>query len=161
MKCASRIVPLSAAVWMCVMMSGCSTPPSAPRLVDIAGKVIQQERQHLDEDAERLSQWYGQQRAALEAGYNADLAERAEFDAQWIEQGTSVYVTARELLLRHELETRRQLETRRENLRLAGEALGRATIIMQQNDQLLWSAPRLRQWINQQLQLPPITENTP
>jgi hypothetical protein len=161
MKCASLIVPLSAAVWMCVMVGGCSTPPSVPLLVNVAGKVIQQEQQHLADDSQRLSGWYDQQRAALTAGFNDDLAARGELDAEWVARGANVYVTAREMLLRHELESQQRIETRRENLRLAGEALGRATIVMQQQDQLLWSATRLRQWINEQLEFPSTTETTP
>lgn len=160
MKCASRIVPLSTAVWMCVMAGGCSTPPSVPLLVNVAGKVIEREQQHLADDAQRMGQWYDQQRASLAAGFNDDLAARGDLDAEWVARGAGVYVTARELLLRHELESQRQIETRRENLRLAGEALGRATIVMQQQDQLLWSATRLRQWINDQLELPSTTETT-
>lgn len=161
MKCASRIVPLSAAVWMCFLVGGCSTPPSVPLLVNVAGKVIQQEQQHLSDDSQRLSQWYTQQRSALEAGFNADLAARDQLDADWVAQGARVYVTAREMLLEHELETKRQIELRQENLRLAGESLDRAAIVLQQQDQLLWSATRLRQWIDQQLENSTYTETTP
>ncbi|MBI1370313.1 MAG: hypothetical protein GC162_16890 [Planctomycetes bacterium] len=150
MKCAKRIVPLNAAAWLIVMvlmLGGCATPPSVPLLVEVAQKTIADERKHLDEDQARNSAWYEQERASLEAGYEADLAAHPQIDKDWVLAGTRVYVTAREALVEHEARSAEQIRTRARNLTLASEALDRALSVLQQREMLLWDAPQLRAWI--------------
>jgi len=161
MKCASHNTLLSAVAGLFLLLVGCQTPPAATMLIHVAEQTIADEQSHLESDAGRQAQWYDQQRATLAAGFEADLQQRDVIDTQWVMQGVRVYTTAREAIVEQQMQDRQQLQTRRENLRLAGQALSRARALLQQRDQLLWSAPQLRQWINQQLQPNTQTETQP
>lgn len=149
MKWVSGIRLRSAAAGLVLMIGGCSTPPSVPLLVGVAQRVINDERTHLDDDVTRQLHWYDQQRAALEDAFNTDVKEQATLDAAWVTQGAAAYAAAREALMQQQMKQQQAIATRQENLQLADDALGRASDLMQQADQLFWQAPQLRQWINE------------
>ena len=133
-------------IGVAVMLAGCGTPSAVMPLMRSAEQAIQRERELLKADRARQAKRFEQQRETLRTGYEADLQSRDAIDADWVMEGTRAYVTAREALLRQEMELNQQNETRRRNLSLAADALARAAGLIRQQDQLLGPAnpwPRL------------------
>lgn len=118
--------------------SGCGSPPSVVPVLRIVESALEQEASRVQSvDAARDQQFFASTRRDLEAAYRADLNETSSLTPDWIESATLVYVTAREQLLRQELQRAAQRDTRAENLRTASAAQSRAISILEQQDRLL------------------------
>lgn len=145
--CSRRLITTTVAIFI-ALLSGCQSPPSVAPLLAAADGVIADEQRLLSDDAARAAAWIEQQRGSLHRGFAADLSGKDRVDPEWVLDGVTAYVAAREALLRHEMSLRDQTETRRENLRLAGESIRRALGLLQRQDALFADTPDLRRWID-------------
>ena len=126
---------------------GCGSPPSVVPVMQVVEATLQREAQSLSQvQAARDRLYLEQARRQLDEGYRRDLASTQALSPQWVESATSVYVAAREALLRQEIELARQRETRVENLQLAAQAQGRAVALLQRQDNLLRQTLGLDLW---------------
>jgi len=138
---------LRLAVLTTIFLGGCASPPSVAPLLEQAERVLRDERRLLATDAARSEAWFDQQRAALAAAFEADLADRDALTAEWVRTGVTAYVAAREALVEREMQLARQRQVRMQNLDLASLAQRRAIALIQQQDDLLRWMPDLRRWI--------------
>ena len=152
---------IAAVLIIVTVTSGCASPPSVVPLLEQVHRVLANQQQDLQQRAERDAVRLDQQRHLLQQAYETDLTVRPQLDADWVRDGTAAYVTAREALLRHELQLADQLRTRRRNLELAADAQRRAIGLIQRQDQLLERMPDLRRWIAQPLTTSTATETRP
>ena len=128
---------ICAALAVVVGHVGCASPPSVIPLLAVTEQALLSEAERIDQDSERDAMWLEQARQALERAYEADLAEQASIDAQWVRSATAGYVLAREALVRHELDLKQQRHDRSENLHAAAQAARRAIELLQQRDALV------------------------
>jgi hypothetical protein len=145
----NRLTPcLVLTVLVATFVGGCASPPSVVPLLEQTQRVLREERRLLAADAERSEAWFDQQRSALAAAFEADLAARDALNAEWVRTGVTAYVAAREALVEQETQLARQRQVRMQNLDLASLAQRRAIALIQQQDDLLSWTPDLRQWID-------------
>lgn len=127
-------------------VAGCTAPPSVLPLLDASERAMALEITHLATDQERDAQWIAQTRRSLEQAYEADLAQVEVLTPQWVHDATSVYVLAREALVRHEVELLAQRQQRMDNLQAAAEAVQRARAVLQQQDRLWTDLAGVNDW---------------
>lgn len=96
------------------------------RLLDASRQVVLAEARHLEADQAGDRAHFEAMRRQLEQAYDADLREQATPTAQWVREATTVYVAAREALMRAELQQAADREARAELLRDAALAQQRA-----------------------------------
>ncbi len=139
-----RPVPLA----ICLLMApGCGSPPSVVPVMQVVERTLRQEAESLGAVQATRDRLYLQQaRQQLDEGYRRDLADTNALSPQWVQSATTVYVAAREALLRQELELARQRQTRIDNLQLAAQAQGRAVALLQRQDNLLRQTLGLDLW---------------
>lgn len=137
--------------WMVLVIfiaaCGCASPPGVEGLLLTVEQVIEDERNLIATDAERVTRALAQQRDSLEAAWEADLEQRETLDHDWLKRGVRVYVDARETLVRHEAELTADYETRRRNLQMADEALHRARLLLARQDGMFERVPDVRRWL--------------
>ena len=152
---------IEAVLIIVTVTSGCASPPSVVPLLEQVHHVLADQQQDLQQRAATDASRFDQQRHLLQQAYEADLTARPQLDADWVRDGTAAYVTAREAVVRHELQLADQLRTRWRNLRLAADAQRRASRLIQRQDQLLQRMPDLRRWMEQPFTSSTATETRP
>lgn len=135
------------ATLLIVSIPGCGSPPSVVPVLQVVERTLIHEADALvSVEAARDRLYLEQSRRQLDEGYRRDLQDTDQLSPQWVESATTVYVAAREALLRQELELARQRQTRADNLRLAAQAQGRAVGLLQRQDNLLRQTLGLDLW---------------
>ena len=126
---------------------GCGSPPSVVPVMQVVEQTLLTEARTLAAAESARDRLYLEQaRQQLEDGYRRDLASAEALSPRWVESATSVYVAAREALLRQELALAAQRQTRVDNLQLAAQAQGRAVALLQRQDNLLAQTLGLDLW---------------
>ena len=123
-----------------LLCTGCASPPSVTPLLRISERALMREAAQQAIDAERDAEHLRQTRRSLEQAYNQDLAQAQALTTEWVREATQAYVSAREVLLRHENELSRERRARVENLQAAASATRRAISLIEQQDKLLTGA---------------------
>ena len=131
-----------------VGLAGCASPPAVDGLIETAEQVMAAERAAIEADAERAQLALAAQRESLEAAFDADLQQRESLDHDWVMTGVRAYVEAREGIVRHEAELEAAYATRQRNLRLAGDALQRARLLLATQDGLFDRVPDVRAYLH-------------
>ena len=116
--------------------TGCSTPPSVAPLLRVAERALIEESERLEADARRDAEQMRGDLATLEDGFNRDLEQAEALTPQWVREATSVYVSARETVVRYQNAQIRDLNNRADNLKLAASATGRAISLVERQDRL-------------------------
>jgi len=116
---------------------GCTTPPSVAPLLRVVNQALQQEASYLQAEETREMQRLAQARAAIEAGFVADLNQQAQPDKPWILDAARAYTAACEELVRQDATLHKELAQRADNLQAATTAQQRALNILEQQDALL------------------------
>lgn len=124
-------------VMVASLLTGCTTPPGAARLLAVVDGVLEHEEELVKEDASRDGEMLAQARAAMEAGFEADLRSQQQLDRDWVLSASRVYAAALVELGRHEAKLAEGRRVRLENLAVAREAQGRARQLLEQQDALL------------------------
>jgi len=138
---------------VCIALTtGCAAPPSTGPLLDVVDRALAAEQQHLQTDRQRATEWFQSQRDGLAHGFEADLAERDESNAQWLTDHVNVYVAAREALLREQLNHDQQVQQRITNLTHARRANRKAADLLRRQDELLAPLTDWQRWAAQQLE---------
>ncbi len=135
--------------WALLVLAGCASPPAVGMLMRGVEEALTREHRALADDLERSDRWFEQQRQALTAGFEADLADREALTADWVRDHARVYAAAREALVERQLEQAEQLRTRRENLALASALQRRAITLIERQDALFDRIPDLRRMLLQ------------
>lgn len=127
--------------------AGCGSPPSVVPVMRIVEQAILDEAGQIETfDADRDQRMIDSLRSRLREGYLADLRTTDTLDPAWVEDATEIYLTARETLVRQELDLAQQRRARQDNLRDAAHAQARAIAILQQQDRLLQQTVGLDFW---------------
>jgi len=128
------------------VVGACTAPPSVAPLLRVAERAMVEEAAHVEGDATRDAAQLRQMRAALTAGFDADLAANESPSAGWVKGAAEGYAAAREELARHEAALRVERETRADNLRAAAEAQQRAISLIERQDELITRTIGLDAW---------------
>ncbi len=131
--------------------AGCASPPSVVPLLQVVDQALVGEQDAIQTEVRRQAARSEQDRLSLDDAFEADLADQAELDHQWVADHARVYAVARESLLREQFAQQQTLATRQENLALAREAQARAVRLIQRQDQLFRDVPDLRRWVQDML----------
>lgn len=118
-------------------VGGCGSPPSVAPLMQVTDKALAQESKHLETMRKREKELLKERRQGLKTGFEADLKQRDDLTAKWVQSHATGYAAAREALLKQHLKRTRQYEQRLENLQAARRALERTTRMLQRQDELL------------------------
>lgn len=129
-----------------LLTAGCVSPPSAAPLLRIVDEAMREEAARLHEESARDKQGVDQARRMLEAGFDADLRERATLDAPWVRDAVAVYAAAREELALHEVRLAMERQQRAANLLTAASAQRRAIELIEGQDALILRATGLDLW---------------
>ena len=134
----------SGSIWFvmatALALGGCATPPSVAPLLRVTERALLQESDRLRDDAERDAEYVRQTLGVLEDGYSRDLDQVESLTPDWVREATSVYVTAREIIIQHQNTLARERNHRAENLKTAALAERRAIVLIEQQDRLLTGA---------------------
>lgn len=151
MRLVDMIARRSFAGVLCVILvgyaGGCGSSPSVVPLLNSVQRVLEQEAELVNSDAERQRGWLEQQKKSLQDGFGADLSAREKLDAVWVKDHTDVYVAAREALVEHEMRCNVAFGRRLENLAAAKRAQERAVGLIEEQDRLFERVPDLRRWL--------------
>ncbi|MEM8737665.1 MAG: hypothetical protein AAGG38_04205 [Planctomycetota bacterium] len=129
------------------VLVGCGSPPSVVPVLRSVGQTLMQEAERIETvEGVRDGLYLDRVRADLREAYRADLASSTSLTVRWVDEATTVYVAAREALLRQELEQAASRATRAENLRLAARAQARAVAVLEQQDRLLMDTLGVDLW---------------
>lgn len=128
---------LLATMVVALITGGCASPPSVTPLLRVTERALMRESARLDDDADRDAQYARQTLRSLEDAFDRDLEQADELTIDWVRDATSVYVAAREALLRHEHALARERQARSDNLQTAASATRRAIGLIEQQDKLL------------------------
>ena len=120
-----------------VLLAGCATPPSVAPLLRVTERALSEESGRLAEDAERDRAHTRQVLGSLEDAYRRDLEQVGELTPGWVLEATTVYVAARDALIRHEYSLAQERDNRADNLRAAASATRRAILLIEQQDGIL------------------------
>jgi hypothetical protein len=120
-----------------LIVGGCTSPPSVTPLLRVTERALISESARLNDDAERDSQYARQTLRSLKDAYDRDLEQADGLTADWVRDATSVYVAAREALLRNEIARAHERRQRSDNLQAAASATRRAIGLIEQQDKLL------------------------
>lgn len=132
-----KTLSLLATVVVTLIAGGCASPPSVTPLLRVTERALMRESARLNDDADRDAQYARQTLRSLNDAFDRDLEQENELTADWVRDATSVYVAAREALLRHELALARERQIRSDNLQTAASATRRAIGLIEQQDKLL------------------------
>ena len=105
-------------------------------LLRVAERALIEESERLEADARRDAEQMRGDLATLEDGFNRDLEQAEALTPQWVREATSVYVSARETVVRYQNAQIRDLNNRADNLKLAASATGRAISLVERQDRL-------------------------
>lgn len=128
---------LPAVLLASVLLAGCSTPPSVAPLLRVTERALVEESGRLAEDAERDRVHTRQVLGSLDDAYRRDLEQAEALTPGWVLEATTVYVAARDAVIRHELTLAQERGNRADNLRAAATATRRAILLIEQQDSLL------------------------
>lgn len=120
-----------------LLMVGCSAPPSVVPLLRVTERALAEESGRLAQDAQRDRVYTRQVLRSLEDAYRRDLEQVGELTPAWVLEATTVYVAARDALIRHEQSLAQERGNRADNLRAAAAATHRAILLTEQQDGLL------------------------
>ncbi len=123
-----------------LVLGGCTTPPSVAPLLRVTEQALLRESDRLRDDAERDAEYVRQTLRILEDAYSRDLDQVEFLTPDWVREATSVYVTAREIIIRHQNALARERNHRSDNLKTAALAARRAIVLIEQQDRLLKGA---------------------
>ncbi len=133
-----RSVCVPGAVLMALLLAGgCTSPPSVVPLLRVTERALLDESARLTSDAERDNAFAQQSLLTLEDAFSQDLEQVQTLTPDWIREATSVYVTARETIVRHQRAVAQERLDRADNLRSAASATRRAIALIEQQDTLL------------------------
>ncbi len=132
-----KTLSLLATVVVALIAGGCASPPSVTPLLRITERALMRESARLNDDADRDAEYARQTLRSLEDAFDRDLEQADGLTADWVRDATSVYIAARETLLRHELALARERQARSDNLYAAASATRRAIGLIEQQDKLL------------------------
>ena len=154
MRCNNRWT-VNATGWLAITaimigLGGCASPPAVGPLMRVVQKALRQEQAMVQTDQQRTTAAMDQRRATLKAAFDADMNEQTALDKQWVDEQVSVYVAAREALVRHELDMQQQYQQRQQNLGDALAAQQRAIELIERQDALFASLPDARRWLGHQ-----------
>lgn len=133
----SRMIARALITTAVISMVGCSTPPSVAPLLRVTERALIEESDRLAQDAARDQANTRQVLGSLEDAYRRDLEQVEALTPDWVLEATTVYVAARDAVIRNEESLARERDIRVDNLRAAATATRRAIRLIEQQDGLL------------------------
>ncbi|MEZ6193552.1 MAG: hypothetical protein R3C45_19965 [Phycisphaerales bacterium] len=121
----------------CMLLVGCSSPPSVTPLLRVTERALVEESGRLKEDAERDRLYTRQILGSLDDAYRRDLEQAEVLTSGWVREATTVYVAARDAVIQHEQTLAEERGNRADNLLAAATATRRAILLIEQQDGLL------------------------
>lgn len=131
MPCCNRTTRIVSATVLLIPLAGCGVPRSVDALLHQAGRAIEQEQAHLEQDQQRVDARLAERRSSLSHGFEADLNDRETIERDWYRRHAEVYAVAREAVVRNAMNRRAELERRRDNLSEARRAQRRARALIE------------------------------
>lgn len=119
------------------LANGCTSPPAVTPLLRVVDQTLRKEAAWIEAEAVIDSQRAEQTRRVLADAYRADLRQRDTLDVAWVEEATTVYIAAREAVLRNEFDQKAARQQRTTNLRSAAAAQRRAIYLLERQDDLI------------------------
>ncbi|WP_432798406.1 hypothetical protein [Poriferisphaera sp. WC338] len=129
-----------------ILLTGCTSPPSVVPVLEMVGQVLadeaaQMKMRRLDEEQRHM-----QMKASLRDAYERDLTSQESLSSEWVLEATSVYTTAREMMIENYHSQLEAIDRKQQNLMAAWEAQQKATELLRQQDDLLRGTVGLDLW---------------